>query len=150
MTEIIRGHRLELKPEVRHLYEKAVPGMRGWAKNVKIDDYGFPLVYVQWDKDHWRYTGEEDGWTFQDHFNVIGYREPTSEELDKQKLKERQEYYDLVMEAAQAASDSDGFLMLTISENELGTLKFNETKIGAQSLPAWAVLKAIASQLNEL
>lgn len=35
------------------------------------DKYGLPEVYVEWDKNHWSYNSVRDGWTFQEHFELV-------------------------------------------------------------------------------
>lgn len=142
---MIRGHRIELLPAMQHLYEDAIAGSRGWAKDVKVDDLGFPLVYIEWDRDHWKYQGQEDGWTFQSHFRIIGYREPEGVLAD---FSEKQDYLDTIMDAANLAADSDGFMILTLKVDN-GVPKF-VTEIGANSLTAWTFLQTIKDELKSL
>lgn len=60
---------VELKPGCDEVYMLACAGAPGWVREMQTDDDGFRQVYIEWDKDNWRYTGEPDLWTFEDHFN---------------------------------------------------------------------------------
>jgi BMFP domain-containing protein YqiC len=51
-------------------YPSATSGSEGWVRKQSYD-YGFPMVYIEWDKEHWAYNGEQDQWTFENHFNPI-------------------------------------------------------------------------------
>lgn len=46
-------------------------GNEGWIRKRKRDKYGYPQVFIQWDKDHWAYNGQEDGWTWEGHFEAV-------------------------------------------------------------------------------
>lgn len=61
------GTRVELLSDRAGVYKRAVGGSIGVVRDKKIDE-GFPMVYIEWDKEHWRYAGEPDGWTFESHF----------------------------------------------------------------------------------
>lgn len=141
---MIKGHRIELLAEMQHLYEDAIAGSRGWAKDVKTDHLGFPLVFVEWDRDHWKYTGQEDGWTFQSHFRITGYKE--LDEVTKE--IEREDYLDTIMHAADVAADSDGFLILTLKID--GGRPVFESNIGANSLTAWTFLQTMVNELGDV
>jgi hypothetical protein len=51
-------------------YPSATSGSEGWVRKQSYD-HGFPMVYIEWDKEHWAYNGEQDLWTFEKHFNPI-------------------------------------------------------------------------------
>lgn len=61
------GTKVELRPEMAGVYKRASAGSVGIVADLKVDE-GFPMVYIEWDKSHWRYNGEPDGWTFESHF----------------------------------------------------------------------------------
>jgi hypothetical protein len=61
---------IRLKPQYAGVYSLAPAGAQGYARRRK-DDEGFPLVFVEWDKDHWSYSGEPDVWTFENHFEPV-------------------------------------------------------------------------------
>lgn len=46
-------------------------GNEGWIRKRKRDRYGYPQVFIQWDKDHWAYNGAEDGWTWEGQFEAV-------------------------------------------------------------------------------
>src|SRR3954462_1476071 len=72
MTMIPLHSRVALKPGADEIYTHAFVGSEGWVRAIKKDADGFEMVNVEWDKDHWRFNGQPDGWTFSDHFDVIG------------------------------------------------------------------------------
>lgn len=45
-------------------------GNEGWIRKRKRDKYGYPQVLIEWDKDHWAYNGQEDGWTWEGQFEA--------------------------------------------------------------------------------
>jgi hypothetical protein len=51
-------------------YPWATSGSEGWVRKQSFD-HGFPMIYVEWDKEHWTYNGEQDQWTFENHFYPI-------------------------------------------------------------------------------
>jgi hypothetical protein len=51
-------------------YPSATSGSEGWVRKQSFD-LGFPMIYIEWDKEHWAYNGEQDQWTFENHFNPI-------------------------------------------------------------------------------
>lgn len=145
MSDIEIGAKVELLPGRDEVYRYAVSGSRGIVTKQKIDDYGFPMIYIEWDKDHWRFNGEPDGWTFASHFQVIEDPEP-EEEFDYEfedlgdlleditsahgsKLgdvcphcggihtEEQEKYIDAMMSAFDEAADSEGFILLTIKRS---------------------------------
>src|SRR5574338_1211558 len=87
------GTKVELRPEMAGVYAKATAGSVGTITGVKEDE-GFDMVYIEWDKTHWRYNGEPDGWTFESHFV------PTSQTNLFKTLEDPQEFKDRVMERA--------------------------------------------------
>lgn len=132
MVDMIPLHsRVALKPGADSVYQLAVAGTEGWVRDHKVDDAGFDMVKVEWDKDHWRYNGQPDGWTFAEHFKIIGPpAEPKPKELDIEVTFEQKEdeiaqlsdvsddeieqYIDQLSEATEAASEGEAFLTITI------------------------------------
>lgn len=121
------GSLVELRSGREDVYQRAVAKSRGIVRAAKEDDFGFPQIYIAWDKDHWRYNGEEDGWTYTDHFTVL--REPEINELvgaepydvpnviDEEMSEQEEriaEYLDQMMAAFDKASESDAFFLITI------------------------------------
>src|ERR1700692_3942160 len=62
---------VELKGDVADIYTRAYPGSKAIVRKGRIDEDGFSLVYVEWDKDDWRYNGQFDGWTYTNHFKYL-------------------------------------------------------------------------------
>lgn len=127
MSEITAGAMVQLLPGREEVYPRALAGSQGSVFAVKEDEYGFHQVYVHWDKNHWRYNGEEDCWTFADHFEVIGDA-PTNElevepfeipvvpeEFDSD--QRMQEYLEMLMVAFEKASESHGFYLITMKRD---------------------------------
>lgn len=54
-------------------------GNEAWIRDRKIDNLGYPRVFIEWDKDHWSYNGAPDIWTWEPHF------EPVEENMSKSK-----------------------------------------------------------------
>lgn len=99
------NQRVEIKPDVTGIYPKARAFMQGWVRAQKRDDLGYPMIYVEWDKTHWAYSGEADGWTMEAHFNLV--EEPIVEE--KKKLPEGLEdaLFNAMSRALEAYGDKD-------------------------------------------
>ncbi len=61
-------------------------GNEGWVRDIKYDQWGLPIIQIEWDKNHWTYNGAPDGWTFPDHFDKVEEQqaniEPVSGEDD--------------------------------------------------------------------
>jgi hypothetical protein len=48
-----------------------LPGNEGWIRRHHAEEYGFQRVLIEWDKDHWSYNGAENGWTWENHFELV-------------------------------------------------------------------------------
>lgn len=125
MTKLPLHSRVALKDGADNVYVYALAGTEGWVRGHKVDDEGFDLVKIEWDKTHWRFNGQPDGWTFASHFYVVGPPSPPEhkeeEKEDDMKLPEMpasedemDEYMDTLTEAMDAASESEGFVVFTI------------------------------------
>lgn len=77
------GDGVELAPGFDHLYNPnplegrftgVFVGCRAKVKDKRDDSVGFPHIFIEWDKDDWRYEGMEDGWTFENHFRKVPQR----------------------------------------------------------------------------
>lgn len=66
------------------LYSLAAAGSEGWVRAQKYDPLGYPLVQIEWDRNHWTYNGEADKWTFESHFDPI--EEKSMSDLDPEKI----------------------------------------------------------------
>lgn len=105
-----------------------VVGSQGWIKKHKVDEFGYPHVYIQWDKDHWAYNGAPDGWTWEDHFNVVevNMKDNKDKELATRLLDMLREYSsedeevtsdedaaEDFVQAQQMLEDADSFVLVT-------------------------------------
>ena len=124
--------RVALRPGADTVYLAAVAGTEGWVRDHKVDSDGFEMVKIEWDKDHWRYNGQPDGWTYAEHFKEIGppaapspeptppvekVPEPQDEviaKLPEQSDDEVESYIDELSEAMEAASEGEAFMMITV------------------------------------
>lgn len=66
------------------LYSLAAAGSEGWVRGQKLDPLGYPLVQIEWDRNHWTYNGESDKWTFEAHFDPIKEDKPMAEQNPEQ------------------------------------------------------------------
>lgn len=121
------GALVELRPGREDVYQRAIAQSRGIVRATRDDEFGFPQLYIAWDKDHWRYNGEEDGWTFADHFTLV--RQPNDNELvgaepyetpvgvDSNMAEHEEQisgYIDQIGAAFNKASEAEGFFLITM------------------------------------
>lgn len=67
-----KGQRVKLLDSCADVYMRAWGGAEGFVGGRKLDETGyFPLIYIVWDRDHWRHNGEENLWTFESHFEPV-------------------------------------------------------------------------------
>ncbi len=141
-NEFPDGSYVELLPGCEEVYTAAVAGSRGWIRARKDDDYEYGKVYVEWDKEHWRFNGEPDGWTFASHFRLapeepdlmgLSVLSDPAELIDRE--EEMEQYIDAIASGFDQAAESDGFYLITmkrIYDDELGMeIVFLETHRGA-------------------
>jgi hypothetical protein len=49
-------------------------GQEGWVRKRRLERYGYPQIYVEWDKDAWSFNGQPDGWGWEGQFEAVeGY-----------------------------------------------------------------------------
>lgn len=66
------NQRVRLKGDGQdQIYPMAPAGSEGWVRKQEFDSAGYPMVYIEWDRDHWTYNGEKDVWTFDSHFEPL-------------------------------------------------------------------------------
>ena len=63
-------------------------GNEGWIRKRKRDKYGYPQVLIEWDKDHWAYNGQEDGWTWEGQFEAVEENEMAEDNKQDNNLEE--------------------------------------------------------------
>lgn len=123
------GTEVELLADRAGVYKHATGGSLGVVK-AKRDDEGFPMVYIEWDKAHWRYAGEPDCWTYEEHFqpstkttifnaldNPQSFTEMVKENIERVHDPETQddvidEYLDRLNEVVNVLAESDGFIVI--------------------------------------
>ena len=114
MEDIDIGVTVELLPGFDEVYRAATAGSRGSIKGIKEDDMGFLLVNIEWDKGHWTYAGQNDGWTFANHFAVVVENELICGSDEDPQAKDQ--YTEAIMDAFDEASESQGFLLVALKE----------------------------------
>lgn len=63
--------RIRIKDSVTHMYEMARVYNEGFVRAQRHDDLGYPIIRIEWDKDHWAYSGEPDRWALEAHFDLV-------------------------------------------------------------------------------
>lgn len=66
-----KGDRVRLKFDRAEIYRRAFGGSEAIVQEMRKDEFGYPMIRVEWDKEHWTYNGEQDMWTFEDHFEPV-------------------------------------------------------------------------------
>lgn len=65
------NQKVKIKYSAADLYQQSFGGAEGWVRDRKTDSHGYPMVFIEWDKTHWTYSAEPDGWTFDSHFEPV-------------------------------------------------------------------------------
>lgn len=134
MSKLELGQRVELLPGREEVYDRVFPASRGVVSGHRKDKYGYELVYIIWDKDHWRYNGEEDIWTLATHFRPVQDGEereligPEIHEvpaappivMDEDRQEEMDSYMDALQIAAEKASESGAFFFICVNDKGEG------------------------------
>lgn len=129
----------DIEPDFYNGYGRV--GNEGWITKHQRDPHGYPMVYIQWDKDHWAYNGAPDKWTWEDHFDLV--KEPMSQSSKADSIRELvaafgeqlaavvddgpveaqvvedtdPEFEEVVKSAFASASESEGFILVTLKDN---------------------------------
>jgi hypothetical protein len=53
------------------MYPDARVYNEGLVRARQHDPLGYPIIFVEWDKDHWAYSGEQDRWVMEAHFDLV-------------------------------------------------------------------------------
>lgn len=131
------GQRVELLPGREDVYDRVYPATPGVVSGTRTDEYGYDQVFIIWDKDHWRYNGEDDLWTFASHFKPLEGKEkeligteiheapssPPQEEWDEPtdaELMQMESYLDALENAAGNAAEADAFFFVCLKKDEQG------------------------------
>lgn len=139
------GSIVELRDGLDKFYNGAQPGWRGFVRGHKEDD-GFKLIYVEWDRNYWRFEAtadQADGWTYPAHFEVVGQLKSTPQQFAADVVAQaneqhtvgdvckhcgghhsadgyRNSYLDALSEAAEAAAQGEGFAVFFVQREEDG------------------------------
>ena len=65
------NQRVRIKDAMTHMYPNARAYNEGIVRQQMHDNFGYPLIYVEWDKNHWAYSGEQDRVVLEAHFDPI-------------------------------------------------------------------------------
>lgn len=121
MNDIHILSKVRLKENLSEVYRYAPERAHGLIKDKRQDD-GFELVYISWDREDVPHK-EEDGWTFANHFEVIGESNDllptfTDDEKEEEEEVDEEEYTDLLIKAMDVAADSEAFFVMAIKRVE--------------------------------
>lgn len=109
LTKIRKGFYVALKNgfDIPEFYRGVSAGATGWVKQTKMDEYGFPMLYIEWDQRNHNWSGEPDKWTFESHFRTLN--DGTDIDADAY-------YIDSLREASDAALAGTGYIMIVVNE----------------------------------
>lgn len=145
---------VELQPEYEAVYQRARAGSRGWIRDRRTDDYGFDEAFIEWDKDHFLYNGEPDGWTFANHFISIEEQPDAPQRVSLEEQIER--YVEEITEAFDRAAESDAFFLITMRRGyvmDVEVVAF-DTFLGAadddlRHIPREDILRFVGEQMKK-
>lgn len=151
-SEISEGAEVELCPGFESVYSKATAGALATVQEVKEDEFGFPLVYVEWEKNHWAYAGQADGWTFANHFRLYSENDLICDAPADYDIGAEEQYIDAIMDAFDEAAESQGFILVAIrdvSSDAHGTVYSPIVLAAAITDEAAQILKELGNPLEE-
>jgi hypothetical protein len=117
------------KGHFEELYECASSEARALVVHSRVQD-GIEEIYVDWDRDHWRTNGEEDMWTYANHFEVL--EAPDASEVPEE-YEDLDDFIDALEGAINMASAGEGFLLLSLQRDPKDGELFPQVVIRAQS-----------------
>lgn len=162
--ELSEGQRVRLKGQGQDgPYAMAGAGSVGWVRERKLDSVGYPMVYIEWDRDHWTFNGETDMWTFEDHFEPV--KEEAMSDKDKEKdletrlrdlflefqaahgdtSKASDLYHRRLKEAVEVAEEGSAFMVITLGRDYYPSVFYNY-KDDKSGMLLEAQLSQLASQ----
>lgn len=170
-----KGDRVRLKGQGQDaLYEAAYAGAEGQVRGLRHDKLGYPEIYVVWDKTHWTYNGEDDGWTMESHFDILeddmdshdNDKHPVSKDLLREMAKQMgydlvpsespnatdldAEYERIASAALEAITEGSAFVVLTVREgnSEQGPAKVTEVFNGYKDEVSQYLVEANVSRIG--
>jgi hypothetical protein len=127
-TRINQRVRLKIDGQDR-LYQSACAGAEGWVRKQDHDSLGYPRVFIEWDKDHWTFSGEPDRWALDAHFEPVGDNGMNDEEMFKRfqdflaseghaalPPSNDAAYQVALAEAFETAKGDDSFLLVSVKD----------------------------------
>ena len=162
-----KNDRIRLKGQGQDaLYEAACAGSEGWVRHQRHDQLGYPEIFVEWDRTHWTYNGEKDGWTMESHFDIVedAMTEPSGNDDDllKRLAKERgfdlvpvaekedidAEYRHIAEEAYEAIREGEAFLVICVNKLDDGTSRVAQVFNGFKTEPDQLLVEANLTRLG--
>lgn len=146
---------VELLDQYTDVYPRSVSGARGRVRMRREMPQVEPEIFIDWDKTHWRYHNETDGWTYEHHFRPVDISVPSdpdpslmetilddaSDQLDAERCPEcggfhpaESDYLDTLMQSQEAALASDAFLTITLSPRQEGEFVVFEPEVFSAAL----------------
>lgn len=138
---------VELLDQYSDVYPRSPTGARGWIRGKRQLSKSDPEIYIEWDKTHWRYQQERDGWTFEHHFKPVQDIDLHEILADAQRQVESercpdcgrdhqapQEFLELLMQAQEKALGSDGFFIITLTPKVADGVTIYEPEIFSHTL----------------
>ncbi len=136
LVRFVEGQRVRLRDGVNPEFYGGMSctGNEGWVKATQLDErYGYPKIFVEWDKDHWAYNQAPDTWTWEGHFEEVDMPDENNEkDLFQEFLKWKKEqaspskdekgvarYARIMEEAAESLGKSEAFIILTATRGRL-------------------------------
>lgn len=146
---------VELQDQYSNVYPASPTGARGWVRARRELPMTDAEVYIEWDKGHWRYHGEKDGWTFEHHFRVVTDEAPEPESADLAGIIERAQdqvnnercqdcgeihdddqtrFIDTLVSAHESLLESDGYFIIAVHPKREGSNVVYEPAIFSEAL----------------
>jgi hypothetical protein len=91
------------------MYRDVEAGATGWVKDKKKED-GFNMIFVKWDENNPHYAGEQDKWTFANHFEVMSNEDNSKYSASK--------YVEAIKIATDAALIGTGFILIAVKKTK--------------------------------
>lgn len=155
--------RVRIKDSVTQMYPMARAYMEGTVRKQMHDELGYPLIFVQWDQNHWAYSGEPDRWALEAHFDTVegkveekddkliealmqvleNHRKGNKEEsqnvqdplLRNDREPDPDDYYSVLTRAMDDASDGEAFVVIVARRDHMGEAEIIVPHMYAASKP---------------
>ena len=136
----------------------AAVGNEGWIKGRSKDAYGYPMVLIKWDKNHWAYSaGLPDVWTYENHFEPVEQPEEQLMEepqpdpiaafleamIPKETPRADADYDEKIVEALKFLKASDAYLVIGVDSKNMRPKVWR----AAKNLPAGLIIDVLTSKM---